>query len=268
VLSAEAPGGRQIYFGIREHAMAATMNGMARHGGVLPVGGTFFIFSDYARPAIRLAGLMGCHEIFSFSHDSVAVGEDGPTHQPVEQLASLRAVPGLVVLRPADANETARAWQVAVEHDGPVLLVLTRQDVPVLAATAGTDGVRHGAYVLADPDTAPQVVLIGTGSEVSVCLDAAEALAADGVAARVVSMPSWELFAARDPAYRAEVLPEGVPRLSVEAGATFGWERWADDSIGIDRFGASAPGAQVLAELGIEVGHVVERARALLADRT
>jgi transketolase len=268
VLSAEAPGGRQIYFGIREHAMAATMNGMARHGGVLPVGGTFFIFSDYARPAIRLAGLMGCHEIFSLSHDSVAVGEDGPTHQPVEQLASLRAVPGLVVLRPADANETARAWQVAVEHDGPVLLVLTRQDVPVLAATAGADGVRHGAYVLADPDTAPQVVLIGTGSEVSVCLEAADALAADGVAARVVSMPSWELFASRDAAYRAEVLPEGVPRLSVEAGTTFGWERWADDSIGIDRFGASAPGAQVLTELGIHVSHVVDRARALLAERT
>jgi transketolase len=261
-LSASTPGGRQVYFGIREHAMCAVMNGVAQHGGALPVGGTFFVFSDYARPAIRMAAIMGSHVIYSFTHDSVAVGEDGPTHQPVEHLASLRAMPGLLIVRPADANETARAWELAVAHDGPVMLVLSRQDLPVLEGTADGD-VARGAYVLYDPPHAA-VTLVGTGSEVAVCLDAARGpLAADGIAARVVSMPSWERFAAQDPAYRDDVLST-LPRLSVEAGATFGWERWADASVGIDRFGASAPGSQVLAELGIEPDNVAAQARALI----
>jgi transketolase len=269
-LSSEHRLGRQIHFGVREHAMASTMNGAAQHGGVLPVGGTFFIFSDYARPAIRLAALMQSRVIYSFSHDSVAVGEDGPTHQPVEQLASLRAIPGLTVVRPADANETVQAWQLAIDADGPVMLVLTRQDVPVLDGTATPGTVARGAYVLraaGDGDSPADVVLIGTGSEVSVCVEAAERLAAQGIAATVVSMPSWEAFADQDEAYRASVLPPGVPRLSVEAGTTFGWATWADDSVGIDRFGASAPGSQVLTELGIEPDHVVARATRLVADR-
>jgi transketolase len=262
-LSASTPGGRQVYFGIREHAMCAVMNGVAQHGGALPVGGTFFVFSDYARPAIRMAAIMGSHVIYSFTHDSVAVGEDGPTHQPVEHLASLRAMPGLCILRPADANETAQAWALAVAHDGPVLLVLSRQDLPVLEGTADGDLAR-GAYVLHDPPHAA-VTLIGTGSEVSVCLEAAQSqLAAAGIPARVVSMPSWDRFAAQDEAYREAVLPAGIPRLSVEAGATFGWERWADASVGIDRFGASAPGSQVLAELGINPDNVAAQARALI----
>ena len=199
-----------MFFGIREHGMAAVMNGLAQHGGTLPVGGTFFVFSDYARPAIRMAALMGSHVIYSFTHDSVAVGEDGPTHQPVEHLASLRAMPGLLVVRPADANETAQAWALAVAHDGPVMLVLSRQDLPVLEGTADGDLAR-GAYVLHDPPHAA-VTLIGTGSEVAVCLDAAQGpLAADGIAARVVSMPSWERFAAQDAAYRESVLSTTCP---------------------------------------------------------
>jgi transketolase len=209
-----------------------------------------------------MAALMGSHVIYSFTHDSVAVGEDGPTHQPVEHLASLRAMPGLCIVRPADANETAQAWGLAVAHDGPVLLVLSRQDLPVLEGTADGDLTR-GAYVLYDPPHAA-VTLIGTGSEVAVCIDAAQGpLAAAGIPARVVSMPSWDRFAAQDAAYRDAVLST-LPRLSVEAGATFGWERWADASVGIDRFGASAPGGQVLAELGINPDNVAAQARALI----
>jgi transketolase len=245
--------------------MCSVMNGMACHRGVLPFGGTFFIFSDYARPAIRLAAIMQAHVVYSFSHDSVGVGEDGPTHQPIEQLASLRAVPGLLVVRPADANECAQAWRLAVEHDGPVMLVLTRQDVPVLDGTAGGDGLARGGYVLRGGADEPALVLIGTGSEVSVCVEAAETLEAEGIATRVVSLPSWELFAAQSESYRASVLPPGIPRLSVEAATTFGWSRWADASVGIDRFGASAPGEQVLEELGINPTHVAEEARTLLA---
>ena len=264
------PAGRQLYFGIREHGMAAAMNGMAAHGGVVPVGGTFFVFSDYLRPALRLASLDQHHVIYSFTHDSVGVGEDGPTHQPIEHLASLRAMPDLRVVRPADANETVTAWRDAIDHDGPTALVLSRQGLPVLAGTAGNDGVSRGAYVLAEvgPDTEdlPDVILIGTGSEVSVCIEAAELLAAEDLAVRVVSMPCWEDFDAQDEAYQAEVLPAEAPTLSVEAGVTFGWERWADGSVGIDRFGASAPGATVLAELGMTPEHVAERARALLAE--
>ena len=271
-LSATERSGRQIHFGIREHAMASLMNGMARHGGVLPVGGTFFVFSDYLRPAMRLAALMRAHVIYSFTHDSVGLGEDGPTHQPIEHLATLRAIPGLLVVRPADANETAQAWQVAVEHDGPVALVLSRQNLPVLTGTDEPGRLARGAYVIDDgagedstvASGQPQVVLIGTGSEVAVCLAAAQTLRAGGVATRVVSMPSWELFAEQDLAYQATVLPGGAPRLSVEAATTFGWQRWADDSIGIDRFGASAPGEEALEKLGINPANVAERARLLV----
>ena len=264
VQSRDEPGGRQIYFGIREHGMAAAMNGMALHGGVLPVGGTFLVFSDYCRPSIRLAALSRAKVIYSFTHDSVGVGEDGPTHQPIEHVASLRAIPDLLVIRPADANETAAAWRIAVAHDGPTALILSRQDLPVLDGTAGAP-VERGGYVLRPADD-PDVVLVATGSEVSVALAAAEGLAAEGVHAQVVSLPSWELFAAQPEAYQDEVLPPEVPTLAVEAGATLGWERWADDVVGIDRFGASAPGSRVLAELGFTPANVAARARQLIDE--
>ena len=265
------PGGAQLHYGIREHGMGAAMTGMALHGGVLPIGGTFFIFSDYMRPAVRLAALSGAHVIYSWTHDSIGVGEDGPTHQPVEHLASLRAMPVLAVVRPADANETAQAWRLAVEAEGPVALALSRQGVPVLAATEAraTAGVRKGGYVLVDEVGGPaQLVLIGTGSEVQHCVGAAEALARDGVPVRVVSLTCWEWFEEQSAEYRAEVLPDGVPALSVEAGSTFGWSRYADASIGLDHFGASAPGAVVMEKFGFTVENVVEQARALLASRT
>jgi transketolase len=259
--SADEPGGRQIYYGVREHGMGSAMVGMALHGGVLPVGGTFFVFLDYMRPAVRLAALSRAKVCFVFTHDSVGVGEDGPTHQPVEQLATLRAVPGLHVVRPADANETAQAWRDVVEHDGPTALVLSRQNIEVV-----TDGsaVARGAGIVRDTDGAPQVVLMATGSEVPVCVAAAARLAEEGARARVVSIPSWDRFEQQPESYRAEVLPPGVPVLSVEAGVTYGWHRWADEAVGIDRFGASAPGATVLRELGMNPDHVAARARALL----
>jgi len=264
VFTPEDPTGRQIYFGVREHGMGGVMNGMAAHGGVVPVGGTFFVFSDYMRPSVRLAAMSEFKAIFSFTHDSVGLGQDGPTHQPIEHLASLRAMPQLRLIRPADANETAAAWRVAIDADGPTALVLTRQDVPVLEGTAG-GAVERGAYVLADPGDA-QVVLIGTGSEVWVCVEAAALLAADGVPARVVSMPSWDLFAAQSDEYQNSVLPPEVPTLAVEAGASLGWDRWADDSVSLDRFGASAPGDIALANLGYTPDNVADRARQLLAD--
>jgi transketolase len=263
--SAATPGGRQVFYGIREHAMGSAMVGMALHGGILPVGGTFFVFLDYMRPPVRLAALSGAKVCFVFSHDSVGVGEDGPTHQPVEHLATLRAVPGLQVIRPADANETRTALQAVVDHDGPSVLVLSRQGVRVV-----TDGsaVVAGAGVVVDTDAVPDVVLLATGTEVALCVDAATRLADQGVDARVVSMPSWDRFARQARADRDAVLPPGVPVLSVEAATTFGWERWADDSIGIDRFGASAPGAEVLRRLGIDLDHVVARATALAGGTT
>jgi len=264
VQSRQEPGGRQVYFGIREHAMAATMNGMALHGGVLPVGGTFLVFSDYCRPSVRLAALSGAKVVYSFTHDSVGVGEDGPTHQPIEHVASLRAIPGLRVVRPADANETAAAWRLAVEHDGPTALILSRQDLPVLEGTA-EGAVDRGGYVLR-PAEDPDVVIVATGSEVAVALEAAEQLAADGLHAQVVSLPCWELFAEQGEDYQEEVIPSEVPSIAVEAGATFGWERWVDDVIGIDRFGASAPGSRVLAELGMTAAHVADRARRLVDE--
>ena len=266
------PGGRQLHFGIREHAMAAAMNGMALHGGVLPVGGTFFVFSDYARAAVRLAALSQAHVVYFFTHDSVGLGEDGPTHQPIEQLASLRAMPGLRVIRPADANETAAAWRIAVDSDGPTALILSRQDLPVLAETSvlAAEGGGHGAYVLLsgrDASAPPDIVLIGTGSEVQLCLGAARLLEPEGIVARVVSFPSWDLFAAEQTGYRDDVLPPGILRLAVEAAASFGWERYADATVTIDRFGASAPGSVNMEKFGFTADHVAQKARELLGTR-
>jgi len=265
------PTGRLIHYGIREHAMGSSANGMAV-SGLVPCVGTFFVFSDYMRPAVRLASIMQAKVCFVWTHDSVGVGEDGPTHQPVEQLASLRAMPGLRVIRPADANEVAAAWRVHLDGHGPTALLLTRQKVPVLDGTAerAPVGVPRGAYVLvpeaSGSDGHPDVVLIGTGSEVSVCVTAATQLVARGVSARVVSMPSWDLFESQPGDYRVEVLPPDVPTLAVEAGVRFGWERYADDVVSIDRFGASAPGDVVMRELGITPEHAVERALALLGE--
>lgn len=264
VQSAAEPHGRQIYFGIREHAMAAAMNGMALHGGVLPVGGTFLVFSDYCRPSIRLAALSRAKVVYSFTHDSIGVGEDGPTHQPVEHVAALRAIPGLRVIRPADANETATGWRLAVDHDGPTALILSRQDLPVLEGTAD-GGAELGGYVLRTAED-PDLVLVGTGSEVAVCVAAAEALAEEGVHAQVTSLPCWDLFAEQPESYRDSVLPPDVPTLAVEAGVTLGWERWADDVVGIDHFGASAPGDRVMQELGFTAAGVAARARQLLEE--
>jgi transketolase len=237
--------------------MGAVLNGLSLHGGIRPYGATFLVFSDYMRPAIRLAALMGQPVIYVFTHDSIWVGEDGPTHQPVEHILALRTIPGLVVMRPADANETAAAWRIAVERTtGPTALLLSRQGLPVLeeASEFGADGVARGAYVLINEEGgAPQIVLIATGGEVSLALDARAELAMRGIPARVVSMPSWELFREQSAEYRRSVLPEGTPRLAIEAGVTLGWGEIVGDGgavIGIDRFGASAPGAEVAERLG------------------
>jgi transketolase len=266
-VSTEDFTGRMVHYGIREHGMGAAMNGMAASGGVLPFGGTFFIFSDYERPAARLAALSDLKVGFVWSHDSVGLGEDGPTHQPVEHLAAMRAMPNMRVIRPADANETAQAFRYHVDHDGPTAIILTRQKVPVLAGTAelAAEGVPKGAYTLVDEDGEPHLVLIGTGSEVQLCVGARDLLGADGKRARVVSMPSWELFAEQPESYRNEVFPPGVPRLAVEAAAGFGWERYADDVVAIDRFGASAPYKTIFEHLGFTPENVADRARALLA---
>ncbi|MFI5045513.1 MAG: transketolase [Acidimicrobiia bacterium] len=262
--------GRQLHFGVREHGMGSVMNGMAV-SGLLPAGGTFFVFSDYMRPPVRLAAISQYKTAFVWTHDSVGVGEDGPTHQPVEHLAALRAMPNLRVVRPADANETAHAWRLHIDGDGPTAIVLARQNTPVLAGTAerGADGLARGAYVLVDESgDAPDLVLVGTGSEVSLCVDAATALADDGLRVRVVSFPCWELFEAQSADYRSSVLPAGVPTLAVEAGASFGWDRYADAVVGLDHYGASAPGGTVLAEFGFTADNVAARARALLQEGT
>ena len=266
-------GGRNLHFGVREHAMGAVVNGLAAHGGFIPYGATFLIFSDYMRPPIRLAALMGLQVVHVFTHDSLALGEDGPTHQPVEQLASLRAVPRLIVIRPADANETAVAWRVAVEtHDRPVALVLSRQDLPTLdrSTCAAANGLRRGAYVLSDaPQGKPELILLASGSEVSLIVAAAEHLRNDGIAVRCVSMPSWELFEAQPQSERDLVLPPAVgARLAVELGVRQGWERYIGahgDMLGVERFGASAPAGTLLREFGFTVEQVCARARALLA---
>jgi transketolase len=265
VQSASTPDGRLMHFGVREHGMGGVMTGMAMHGGVHPVGGTFFIFSDYMRGAVRVAAISGAKVTYSWTHDSVGLGPDGPTHQPIEHIASLRAMPRLRVIRPADANEVAHAWRVIIDGVGPTALLLSRQNIPVLEGTAeAAEGVARGAYVLVAETSRPDVVLIGTGSEVSVCVDAARLLVADGVAVRVVSMPSWELFAEQPTAYHDDVLPPGVRRLAVEAASPFGWERYADATVTIDHFGASAPGELVLAKFGFTPEHVAVRAKALV----
>ncbi len=262
------PAGRNVFFGVREFGMCAAVNGMAAHGGLVPFGSTFFVFSDYARPAIRLAALMQVHSLFVFTHDSIALGEDGPTHQPVEHLMALRAIPGLTDFRPADANETAAAWRLALERTGPCFFALTRQNLPVIdpAAHDVLAGVSKGAYVLEDASN-PQVVLIGTGSEVWIALTAAKQLATEGIRARVVSFPSWKLFEEQTAEYKASVLPAKVPKLAIEAGATLGWWKYvgADgDVLGLDRFGASAPGPKAMAELGFSAENAVARAKKLV----
>ena len=272
VQSAEEPAGRQIYFGVREHGMASVMNGMTLHGGTLPVGGTFFVFSDYMRGGVRLGAISEAKVIYSWTHDSIGLGQDGPTHQPIEHLASLRAMPGLRLIRPADANECAVAWQVAIESDGPTGLILTRQDVPVVITPDQAQGLRDGAYVVTDSDGVDNadddldVVLIGTGSEVQHCLGAKPLLEADGLKVRVVSMPSWTLFELLDEEAQDTVLPSDVPTLAVEAASSFGWDRWADDSVSIDRFGASAPGDVLMEKFGYTAANVADRARQLLAE--
>ena len=256
--------GRNVYFGVREHGMGGSVNGLAAHGGIVhPYGSTFLQFADYMRPAIRLSALTGLPSVWVYTHDSVGLGEDGPTHQPVEHLAALRAIPELTVIRPGDANETAAAWGVVFEMDRPVVMVFSRQDLPV-QPDASAEGVRRGAYVLRDVDE-PDALIVGTGSEVWVAVAAADQLAAEGVKARVVSMPSWELFAKQDEDYQAEVLPPDLPSVSVEAGIAMGWERWVDRSVSIERYGASAPGATVLEKLGITPEHTAGTVRELLA---
>jgi transketolase len=262
--------GRNIHFGVREFMMAAVVNGIALHGGLIPYGATFLLFSDYMRPALRLAAMMAVRAIFVFTHDSIALGQDGPTHQPVEQMMSLRAIPGLTVLRPADANETAACWRIAVERQGPVALLLTRQNLPVLDTNLYPirEGVRLGGYVLKEPEEHDAtIVLIATGSEVHLVLEATRELNAKGVKARVVSMPSWEIFDEQPAEYRGRILPPAMPKLAVEAGVSLGWQKYTGprgDVIGIDRFGASAPGATAYSNLGFNVDNVVRRALALL----
>ncbi len=261
---------RVIWFGVREHAMGAALNGMAAHGGVVPFGGTFLTFSDYMRGAIRLAALSGHNVTYVFTHDSIGLGEDGPTHQPVEQVMSLRLIPHMMVIRPADANETVEAWRIALTRtEGPTALVLSRQKLPVFDRTTmgAADGTRRGAYVLHDSEGQPEIVLMATGSEVGLAVGAQEELARQGVRARVVSFPSWELFEDETQNYRDGVLPPGVPRVSIEAGVTLGWQRWIGEhgvAIGVDTFGASAPYKEIYKHYGLTVEAVAERALALL----
>lgn len=264
--------GQTVHWGIREHAMAACMNGMAAHGGVRPFGSTFLVFSDYMKPAIRLAALMGLPVIYLGTHDSIGVGEDGPTHQPIEQLAMLRAIPNVVVFRPGDANETVEAWRAAVlRREGPTILALTRQKLPVLdrSTLGAAAGVHRGGYVLFDPPGGIQAIAMATGSELSVAVDAARLLAKDGVRVRVVSLPSWELFAAQPQAYRDSVLPPAVhARVSVEAATSFGWHRWlgeAGEAVSLDHFGASAPGERLFDEFGFSAAHVADTIRRVLS---
>jgi len=263
-MTPSTPEGRKLYYGVREHGMGSVANGMALHGGIIPVVGTFLVFADYMRPSVRMAALSSARVIFVWSHDSIGVGEDGPTHQPVEQVASLRAIPDLPVIRPADGNEVSQAWEIAVSREGPTAIILTRQNVPVLEGTAKPGQVQRGAYVLIDaPD--PAVILAGTGSEVQLCVEAAGSLAEDGIASRVVSMPSWELFQQQTATYQEEVLPSHIPVVGVEAGISFGWDRWADATVTIDEFGASAPGNQVMERFGFTALAVETAARSLLS---
>jgi transketolase len=271
--AAESYAGRNFHFGIREHGMGSIMNGMSLFGGIIPYGATFLIFSDYMRPPVRLACIMERHVIYVYTHDSIGLGEDGPTHQPIEQLSALRAVPHITLIRPADASETAEAWRAALKHKGPVALVLTRQKLPFIDRSkyAAASGLARGAYVLADsPGGAPQIVLISSGSEVSLILDAQKKLEAGGIRARAVSMPSHELFARQDQAYRDSVLPKGVKRVAIEAAHPMSWYRWVGDDgviIGIERFGASAPAPTIYSHLGITADKVVETAKKLVGTK-
>jgi len=264
--------GQTVHWGIREHAMAACLNGLAAHGGIRPFGSTFLVFSDYMKPSIRLAALMGLPVIYLGTHDSIGVGEDGPTHQPIEHLAMLRAIPNLVVFRPGDANETVEAWRAAIRRsDGPTLLALTRQKLPVLEreGLGAASGVARGGYVLLDPPGPPEAIVMATGSELSVALEAARTLGRDGVAVRVVSLPSWELFAAQPAEYRDAVLPPSVrARVSVEAATSFGWHRWlgeGGEAVALDHFGASAPGERLFEEFGFTAARVVQAVRRVIA---
>ncbi len=261
--------GRNIHFGIREHGMGGAVNGMAAHGGVIPFGATFLVFSDYMRGSVRLSALSHLHSIWVFTHDSIAVGEDGPTHEPVEHVMSLRLIPNLTVFRPADANETTSGWRVALENDGPTALILSRQNLPILDQSGAQGDASQGAYILVDASKhQPEIVLIGTGSEVQLCVAAREMLEAQGCRARVVSMPSWELFDRQEASYRTAVLgPDNTPRLSVEAGTTIGWSRYTGPhggSFGIDRFGASGPGDKVMAHFGFTPENIAAGAFRLL----
>lgn len=267
-------GGANIAFGVREHAMGGILNGIALHGGLLPFGSTFLIFSDYMRPAIRLAALMKLHVIYIFTHDSVGLGEDGPTHQPVEQISSLRAVPGLTVIRPADANEAAEAWKTAAAHKhGPVAIILTRQKVPIIDRSKFSEaiGLRRGAYILADSDGKPEIIFIATGSEIHLALLSYERLLNEGIKVRIVSMPSWELFEQQTEDYRKEVLPPDITaRISIEAGSTHGWHKYIGlygEAIGINHFGASAPGEILLKEFGFTSENIVNKAKKLLQPK-
>jgi transketolase len=271
--SKDNPSGRNIRYGIREHAMGAISNGMSRHGGIIPYTGTFLVFSDYMRPAIRLAALMKSHVIFIFTHDSIGLGEDGPTHQPIEHIMSLRAIPGLVVFRPADANETSAAWQLAIKRPGPVALILSRQKLPTLdfEKYAVFNGVSKGAYILSGAgDRPPDIVLVATGSEVQHILTASDKLAEEGIRAQAVSMPSWELFDEQPQEYRQRVLPPAIPKLAIEAGSPIGWHKYIGERgeiIGINHFGASAPGDEVMRRFGFTAEHVIERAKLLLGKK-
>ena len=271
--SAENYAGRNFHFGIREHGMGSIMNGMSLFGGIIPYGATFLIFSDYMRPPVRLACIMDRHVIYVYTHDSIGLGEDGPTHQPIEQLSALRAIPRMTLIRPADASETAEAWRAALKHKGPVALVLTRQKLPFIDRSkyASASGLARGAYVLADtPGGAPQVVMMSSGSEVSLILDAQKKLEAGGIRARAVSMPSHELFARQDQAYRDSVLPKGVKRIAIEAAHPMSWYRWVGDDgviIGIERFGASAPAPTIYEHLGITADRMVETAKKLVGKK-
>jgi transketolase len=272
--SAENYAGRNFHFGIREHGMGSIMNGMSLTGGIIPYGATFLIFSDYMRPPVRLACIMDRHVIYVYTHDSIGLGEDGPTHQPIEQLSALRAIPEMTLIRPADASETAEAWRFALNHKkGPVALVLTRQKLSFIDRSkyAAASGLARGAYVLADaPGGAPEVVLISSGSEVALVLDAQKKLEADGIRARAVSMPSHEIFARQDQPYRDSVLPRGVKRIAMEAAHPMSWYKWVGDEgviLGLERFGASAPAATIYEHLGITVDHMVQTAKTLVGKK-
>ncbi len=269
--SAEDYSGRNIWFGVREFAMACAVNGMALHGGVKPYGSTFFVFSDYLRPALRLAGIMKVGSTFVFTHDSIAVGEDGPTHEPVEHLASLRAIPRLSVIRPADGNETRVAWELAMEsHDHPTALVLTRQGLPTLEGSIkhADEGVKKGAYIISESAEEAQGLLLATGSEVSLAIEAQRALAEENIHMRVISMPSWDLFEKQSHSYKEEILPSSLTkRIAIEMGASQGWHKYTGldgDLVTIDQFGASAKGEKIQEEYGFTVDNVVRRTKALL----